>query len=83
MKTKTTKATKTVKISKEIKTAETKPVVGVAHQYELVVVYPSSENELGAEKLISEKCKKRSLFETRDRRRRRGSSTTGERLADG
>ena len=60
--------TKTSKASKVIKTAETKPSnsagkpsMGVAHQYELVVVYPSSENELGAEKLISEKCKKRSL----------------------
>jgi len=35
--------------------------MGVVHQYELVVVYPSFENELGAEKLITEKCKKRFL----------------------
>lgn len=49
------------KITKTVKTAVAKPSVGVAHQYELVVVYPSSENELGVEKLITEKCKKRSL----------------------
>ena len=53
--------TKTPKTLKKTKPAESKSSMGVAHQYELVVVYPSSENELGAEKLITEKCKKRSL----------------------
>ena len=32
-----------------------------AGQYELVVIYPTSENEIGAEKQITEKCKKRGL----------------------
>ena len=38
-----------------------KPSMGAVNKYELVVIYPSSENELGAEKQITEKCKKRSL----------------------
>lgn len=42
-------------------TAETKPSKGVVNQYELVVIYPTTENEVGVEKAISEKCKKRSL----------------------
>jgi len=43
------------------KTTETKPSMGSANKYELVVIYPVSENEIGAEKQITEKCKKRSL----------------------
>ncbi len=35
--------------------------MGLTNKYELVVVYPSTENEVGSEKLISDKCKKRSL----------------------
>jgi len=38
-----------------------KSSMGAVNKYELVVIYPSSENELGAEKQITEKCKKRSL----------------------
>jgi ribosomal protein S6 len=38
-----------------------KPSMGVVNKYELVVIYPSSENDLGADKQITEKCKKRSL----------------------
>jgi len=34
---------------------------GVVNQYELVVVYPTSENEIGAERQIADKCKKRGL----------------------
>ncbi|KKT41990.1 MAG: 30S ribosomal protein S6 [Candidatus Collierbacteria bacterium GW2011_GWD2_45_10] len=33
--------------------------MGVVNKYELVVIYPSSENDLGADKQIAEKCKKR------------------------
>ena len=46
---------------KKTKTTDQKPSMGVVNKYELVVIYPASENELGAEKQISEKCKKRSL----------------------
>ena len=46
---------------KKTKTTETKPSMGVVNKYELVVIYPSSENDLGADKQITEKCKKRSL----------------------
>lgn len=46
---------------KKIKTTEPKPSMGTVNRYELVVIYPSSENELGAEKQITEKCKKRAL----------------------
>ncbi|KKT40160.1 MAG: 30S ribosomal protein S6 [Candidatus Collierbacteria bacterium GW2011_GWA2_46_26] len=35
--------------------------MGVVNKYELVVIYPSSENDLGADKQIAEKCKKRAL----------------------
>ena len=35
--------------------------MGRMSQYELVVIYPTSENEIGAERLITEKCKKRGL----------------------
>ena len=38
-----------------------KPSMGVVNKYELVVIYPTTENEIGVEKLISEKCKKRAL----------------------
>ena len=38
-----------------------KPSMGVVNKYELVVIYPSSENDLGADKQITEKCEKRSL----------------------
>ena len=38
-----------------------KPSMGLLNQYELVVIYPTSENEVGAEKQIVEKCKKRAL----------------------
>lgn len=46
---------------KKTKTTDQKPSMGVVNKYELVVIYPSSENDLGAEKQITEKCKKRSL----------------------
>lgn len=49
------------KFVKKTKTTDQKPSMGVVNKYELVVIYPASENELGAEKQISEKCKKRSL----------------------
>lgn len=49
------------KFVKKTKTTETKPSMGDVNKYELVVIYPSSENELGAEKQIAEKCKKRAL----------------------
>ena len=42
-------------------TTEPKESMGRMTKYELVVIYPTSENEIGAEKLITEKCKKRSL----------------------
>jgi len=35
--------------------------MGSTNKYELVVIYPTSENEIGAEKQINEKCKKRNL----------------------
>ena len=35
--------------------------MGHMQKYELVVIYPTSENEIGAEKQITEKCKKRSI----------------------
>ncbi len=43
------------------KTTETPKSMGLTNKYELVVVYPSTENEVGSEKLINDKCKKRSL----------------------
>lgn len=47
---------------KKTKTTETKPSMGsTLNKYELVVIYPVSENEIGAEKAITEKCKKRAL----------------------
>jgi small subunit ribosomal protein S6 len=35
--------------------------MGSTNKYELVVIYPTTENEVGAEKQITEKAKKRSL----------------------
>lgn len=35
--------------------------MGRMSKYELVVIYPTSENEIGAERLITDKCKKRGL----------------------
>ncbi|HSV94681.1 MAG TPA: 30S ribosomal protein S6 [Spirochaetia bacterium] len=46
---------------KKTKTTETKSSMGSTNKYELVVIYPVSENEIGAEKAITEKCKKRAL----------------------
>lgn len=53
---------------KKTKTTETKPSdsagkpsMGSTNKYELVVIYPVSENEVGIEKAITEKCKKRAL----------------------
>jgi len=46
---------------KKIKTTEIKPSMGSVNKYELVVIYPVSENEIGVEKLITEKCKKRAI----------------------
>lgn len=48
---------------KKTKTTETKPssMGSNLNKYELVVIYPVSENEIGAEKAITEKCKKRAL----------------------
>jgi small subunit ribosomal protein S6 len=46
---------------KKTKTTETKPSMGSTNKYELVVIYPVSENEVGVEKLLTEKCKKRAL----------------------
>jgi small subunit ribosomal protein S6 len=43
------------------KTTETVKSMGLTNKYELVVVYPSTENEVGSEKQINEKCKKRGL----------------------
>ena len=51
---------KTKKV-KKTKTTETKPSMGSTNKYELVVIYPTSENEIGVEKAITEKCKKRAL----------------------
>lgn len=38
-----------------------KPSMGTVNKYELVVIYPTTENEIGVEKAITEKCKKRAL----------------------
>lgn len=46
---------------KKTKTTEIKTSMGSTNKYELVVIYPVSENEIGAEKTITEKCKKRGL----------------------
>jgi small subunit ribosomal protein S6 len=47
---------------KKTKTTETKPSMGsTLNKYELVVIYPTSENEIGVEKTITEKCKKRAI----------------------
>ena len=43
------------------KTTETKQSMGSTNRYELVVIYPTTENEVGAEKQIAEKCKKRGI----------------------
>lgn len=40
------------------KTTETVKSMGLLSKYELVVVYPISENEVGVEKQLNEKCKK-------------------------
>ena len=41
------------------KTTETQSMG--SNKYELVVIYPTSENEIGAERAIADKCKKRGL----------------------
>ncbi len=43
------------------KTTETQKSMGLVNKYELVVIYPTSENEVGSEKQVNEKCKKYSL----------------------
>lgn len=43
------------------KTTEIEKPMGSTVKYELVVVYPTSENEVGVEKQLNEKCKKRGL----------------------
>lgn len=43
------------------KTTDTKSSIGSVNKYELVVIYPTTENEVGAEKQINEKCKKHGL----------------------
>ena len=45
----------------EKKTTEKQASMGSANKYELVVIYPTTENEIGVEKQITEKCKKRAL----------------------
>lgn len=35
--------------------------MGIVNKYELVVIYPTSENEIGAERQITDRCKKRGL----------------------
>ena len=35
--------------------------MGGTTKYELVVIYPTSENEIGAERQVADKCKKRSM----------------------
>ena len=45
---------------KKATTTETKSM-GIVNKYELVVIYPTSENEIGAERQITERCKKRGL----------------------
>lgn len=42
-------------------TTEPKKSMGHTTKYELVVIYPTTENEIGVEKLITERCKKRNL----------------------
>ena len=50
------------KITKKEKTAETAAKSTVMlNKYELIVIYPTTENEIGAEKQIGDKCKKRAL----------------------
>lgn len=41
------------------KTTEIEKPMGSTVKYELVVVYPTAENEVGVEKQLNEKCKKR------------------------
>ncbi len=43
------------------KTTVLETTKGSTEKYELVVIYPTSENEVASEKAISEKCKKRSM----------------------
>lgn len=43
------------------KTTETEKSMGLTNRYELVVVYPTTENEVGAEKQLNDKCKKRGM----------------------
>ena len=43
------------------KTTDTQSPISLGNKYELVVIYPTSENEVGAEKQINEKCKKHGL----------------------
>lgn len=43
------------------KTTETQKSMGSTAKYELVVIYPTTENEIGVEKLMTERCKKRNL----------------------
>lgn len=43
------------------KTTEKQSSMGSANKYELVVIYPVTENEIGVEKQITEKCKKRGV----------------------
>lgn len=50
-----------IKVKKTKKTTEVISPMGSTNKYELVVIYPVSENEIGAEKAITERCKKRAL----------------------
>ncbi len=43
------------------KTTANEKSMGSTNKYELVVIYPTTENEVGSEKQINEKCKKRGL----------------------
>ena len=43
------------------KTTDTQSPIGLVNKYELVVIYPTTENEVGAEKQVGEKCKKHGL----------------------
>jgi len=45
---------------KKATTTEIKSM-GIVNKYELVVIYPTSENEIGAERQITDRCKKRGL----------------------
>ena len=45
---------------KKATTTETKSM-GLVNKYELVVIYPTSENEIGAERQITDRCKKRNF----------------------